>query len=234
MGVPIPTKPAPTSPSAQEACVRAPGDPRTDDSVALCDENRAKTTGVREEPTGDAGDEEAERRGVLRWLARLGAGVLAGGWLWGSLAAGGHGPRGAARGRGRGRAWDTGLTIATLARGGRPVAVGPVVLIPTKTYSRGTRGGTKGSAQPGRGSREAAAGMQAARSGVGVRALDRRCTHLGCPVAPDPAGGDLACPCHGSRFDLRGHPTRGPAKAPLPERRVTVDGEGRIWVHGRG
>ncbi len=47
-----------------------------------------------------------------------------------------------------------------------------------------------------------------------VVALSAVCTHQGCTVVPD--GDTLACPCHGSVFDLTGDTVSGPAKAPLP------------------
>jgi isorenieratene synthase len=47
-------------------------------------------------------------------------------------------------------------------------------------------------------------------------ALSSRCTHMGCPVALDPATGGFACPCHGAKYDRHGLPTAGPAILPLP------------------
>ena len=44
--------------------------------------------------------------------------------------------------------------------------------------------------------------------------LSSVCTHQGCAVAPQ--DGELACPCHGSRFDAAsGAVKRGPAEQPL-------------------
>jgi|SRR4051794_12291169 Rieske Fe-S protein len=50
------------------------------------------------------------------------------------------------------------------------------------------------------------------------------CTHQGCKVA-EVKGGTINCPCHGSKFAVAdGTPTAGPAKKPLPEKPVTVQG----------
>ena len=47
------------------------------------------------------------------------------------------------------------------------------------------------------------------------------CPHQGCTVAP--AGKELGCPCHGSRFDLAtGAVLNGPATSPLTKIDVTV------------
>ena len=55
------------------------------------------------------------------------------------------------------------------------------------------------------------------------RALNAKCTHLGCQVRP--AGGHLSCPCHGSSFDLDGSVVRGPAQRPLRRYQVEVNYE---------
>jgi len=58
---------------------------------------------------------------------------------------------------------------------------------------------------------------------VGVSAV---CTHAGCTL--DYRQGRLACPCHGSTFDVRtGAPFGGPARRPLEVARVT-ERNGRI------
>lgn len=56
-----------------------------------------------------------------------------------------------------------------------------------------------------------------------VHGLNAVCTHEGCLVRSD--GGELACPCHGSRFALAdGAVLAGPAERPLPAVTVRVDG----------
>ncbi len=51
-------------------------------------------------------------------------------------------------------------------------------------------------------------------------AFSAKCTHKGCSVAP--AGAELNCPCHGSKFDLSGKNIAGPAPSPLAPFAVTV------------
>ncbi len=54
------------------------------------------------------------------------------------------------------------------------------------------------------------------------------CTHQGCTVAP--AGSELDCPCHGSRFSATtGKVLGGPAPSPLPSVPVTVRG-GQVFL----
>jgi Rieske Fe-S protein len=57
-----------------------------------------------------------------------------------------------------------------------------------------------------------------------VVAFSAICTHQGCVVAA--AGSQFECPCHGSVFDAAtGAVDRGPARTPLPQVAVTVDGD---------
>ncbi|MFB7662462.1 ubiquinol-cytochrome c reductase iron-sulfur subunit [Kitasatospora sp. NPDC056138] len=55
--------------------------------------------------------------------------------------------------------------------------------------------------------------------------LSAVCTHSGCTVNA-PKGGQLYCPCHGSRFDAAtGAVINGPATKPLPRYTVTRTGD---------
>lgn len=54
-------------------------------------------------------------------------------------------------------------------------------------------------------------------------ALSPICTHLGCRVRKARDGFD--CPCHGSRYDLRGQVLNGPATRPLARFPVRREGE---------
>jgi Rieske Fe-S protein len=57
------------------------------------------------------------------------------------------------------------------------------------------------------------------------KAFSATCTHQGCKVK-SVADGVIACPCHGSRFSATdGAVTAGPAKRPLPEKTISVDGD---------
>jgi Rieske Fe-S protein len=58
------------------------------------------------------------------------------------------------------------------------------------------------------------------------KAFTAVCTHQGCVVS-DVADGTINCGCHGSKFDITtGAVKAGPAKEPLPEKKVTVGADG--------
>jgi cytochrome b6-f complex iron-sulfur subunit len=67
-------------------------------------------------------------------------------------------------------------------------------------------------------------------SGNGIFALSAVCTHLGCITRYKSDEKVIACPCHGSRFDLEGHVVHGPAPRPLPWLDVTQDDTGNLVV----
>jgi nitrite reductase/ring-hydroxylating ferredoxin subunit len=64
-------------------------------------------------------------------------------------------------------------------------------------------------------------------------AYDQQCTHLLCPVIPQPESGGLHCPCHEGLFDLQsGRPLAGPPSRPLP--RITLEiRNNRVYATGR-
>src|SRR5882757_6277449 len=52
-------------------------------------------------------------------------------------------------------------------------------------------------------------------------AFSAKCTHMGCTVKP--AGAELDCPCHGSKYNaVTGEVINGPATRPLPKIDVQV------------
>jgi Rieske Fe-S protein len=62
------------------------------------------------------------------------------------------------------------------------------------------------------------------------KAFSATCTHQGC-IVNEVAGGTINCPCHGSKFAVAdGAPTAGPAKKPLPEKAVTVQGSSVVFA----
>jgi Rieske Fe-S protein len=68
------------------------------------------------------------------------------------------------------------------------------------------------------------------RDDTGFYALSLVCTHLGCTVVVTEEA--LSCPCHGSRFDLKGAVLTGPADRPLTRMHVEVRGD-KVEVIGR-
>lgn len=64
----------------------------------------------------------------------------------------------------------------------------------------------------------------------GFCALSSVCTHLGCVTRYQPGEGQIACPCHGSRFSLEGDVLAGPAPSPLPWLQVSLSPRGEIEV----
>ncbi len=49
-----------------------------------------------------------------------------------------------------------------------------------------------------------------------------RCTHLGCEINKI-ENGEIVCPCHGSRYDKTGNPTKGPSIKPLKKLEYAID-----------
>lgn len=70
----------------------------------------------------------------------------------------------------------------------------------------------------------------------GFFALNAVCTHLGCLTAWKPDLGIIACPCHGSKFNVLqpgktpGEKIEGPAPKPLPWLKMSLSEEGDLIV----
>jgi Rieske Fe-S protein len=52
--------------------------------------------------------------------------------------------------------------------------------------------------------------------------LSSRCTHLGCEINKI-ENGEIVCPCHGSRYDKTGNPTKGPSIKALKKLDYSID-----------
>ena len=54
------------------------------------------------------------------------------------------------------------------------------------------------------------------------------CSHKNCIVKVK--AGELACPCHGSKYTLMGVPTKGPAKYPLYRYGISKNDQGHVII----
>lgn len=61
-------------------------------------------------------------------------------------------------------------------------------------------------------------------------AMSAVCTHLGCITNLKADTNEIACPCHGSRFDIEGNVTHGPAPHSLPRFSVRISESGILIV----
>lgn len=68
------------------------------------------------------------------------------------------------------------------------------------------------------------------RLSSGFRALSSVCTHLGCITRYQADTRQIACPCHGSRFNLDGEVLSGPAPKPLNWLEMGLSSRGLITV----
>jgi cytochrome b6-f complex iron-sulfur subunit len=64
----------------------------------------------------------------------------------------------------------------------------------------------------------------------GFYALSAICTHLGCITQWKPELHLIACPCHGSEFQMNGTKVAGPAPQPLPHFAITLTADGELSV----
>jgi cytochrome b6-f complex iron-sulfur subunit len=68
------------------------------------------------------------------------------------------------------------------------------------------------------------------RTEKGLWAMSAVCTHLGCITQWKPESNQVACPCHGSKFDRSGSVEAGPAPRPLPHFSVRLTADGALVV----
>jgi len=68
------------------------------------------------------------------------------------------------------------------------------------------------------------------RTENGFYAVSAVCTHLGCVTQWKPDVGQIACPCHGSKFRSDGTKIEGPAPRPLPHFAISVTADGELQV----
>lgn len=63
----------------------------------------------------------------------------------------------------------------------------------------------------------------------GFYAMSLVCTHLGCTL--DKAQDGYTCPCHGSLYDAKGNPVRGPAEKNLSFLRIEQDDKDHLVLY---
>ena len=73
-------------------------------------------------------------------------------------------------------------------------------------------------------------GVILVRTGKGLAAFPRVCTHKHHELSVDEKEGSIFCSLHGSRFDLEGKPTNGPATRALKWLKTEVDAAGMVRV----
>ena len=66
--------------------------------------------------------------------------------------------------------------------------------------------------------------------GVGLMALWHRCVHLGCRVPECIPSQGFECPCHGSKYNIHGEYSAGPAPRNLDRFAVSINGAGELVI----
>jgi len=67
------------------------------------------------------------------------------------------------------------------------------------------------------------------KSGNNMEVFSSSCTHLGCSINRIEKD-NLVCPCHGSRYDMKGNPVKGPSVEGLKSLSFVVNEEGKEIV----
>src|ERR1700686_1909071 len=125
------------------------------------------------------------------------------------------------------------LGLGSLGIAGAGAAVfGTEFLSPNVLYEPSpiTNAGKPEQYPPGSVSADPKTGIYILHGPEGFYALSAVCTHLGCLTVWAPEQNQIACPCHGSKFNLEGVKTDGPAPRPLPWLRVWISDEGDLMV----
>ena len=73
-------------------------------------------------------------------------------------------------------------------------------------------------------------GIYIIHSDEGYFSLSAVCTHLGCMTGWKPELNQIACPCHGSKFEQSGKKIEGPAPKPLPWKHIWLNDDGDLLV----
>jgi cytochrome b6-f complex iron-sulfur subunit len=106
------------------------------------------------------------------------------------------------------------LAPAGGACGAAPVNVGPASAIPLNGVQHVTDNNTYD--------------FYVCRDAGGLFSVDATCTHQGCEVAF--SAGKFRCPCHGATYAFDGTNPTFPARGPLPNWALCVDGSGNVTV----
>jgi len=124
-----------------------------------------------------------------------------------------------------------GASACTLAAGGAGV-LSVDFLRPRVLFEPPTRFtlGTPEAVAPGSVLSEVQQKIFVVRLADGFRAYSSICTHLGCITRYRPDQNIIACPCHGSKFNLEGEVIAGPAPRPLDQFEISVSSRGKIVV----
>jgi cytochrome b6-f complex iron-sulfur subunit len=124
-----------------------------------------------------------------------------------------------------------GVSACTLVLGGT-AALGFDFINPRVLFEPSTKFSLMppGSMEPGQIQTVEAHRVYVMRLTDGFRALSSVCTHLGCVTRFQPDSRTIACPCHGSRFDLNGDVLGGPAPRALRWLEMDVSQKGLITV----
>jgi cytochrome b6-f complex iron-sulfur subunit len=63
-----------------------------------------------------------------------------------------------------------------------------------------------------------------------IRALSRKCTHLGCGVPFCESSGQFECPCHGTVFNRAGEFRSGPAPRGMDQHPIELGDDGLLYI----